>query len=391
MTTHRLFCIAALLLVGCSRLPEEELSVLPDAVPFVLTATPRPLLSISDEEIESFQGRFQPHLRAPESKVLLPSQSLSIHVLHVAGPNGRFDDLELVDSRAVVRTFLDDAFGEAVYGQAPLRETRYGLRFLPQSVVTRLNGRASETHDHQTLAALAELGLPLSQALRVRGNDRTFGEVLTDAVANFYPDKRELAWTAMAFTAYLPPQSRWVNKFGEVFTFDDVVALLLAEGFSQASCGGAHVLYAFVHLRAADARFGILTEPTRRRLHAAVHDASQRIAENQNPDGSWNLDWYEPHAHAAGSVDELDLRFMVTGHLGELSLYLPECERIADAVLQKAGEWILPELRARIDTHMSDQLCPLTHAFCFVRGIAKHTGTAVETRVFQRVSSTSKE
>jgi hypothetical protein len=345
--------------------------------PFVLSTGTRPLLPISAEEIEELQRYFQPRLSPTPTGELQASHSLSIHVLRVAGRNGRFADAQLPDTTAVIRTFLDSDFGEVVYGESPLCLSRCGIRFMSQSVVGRLNGSAREAHDHQTLAALVELGIPLSEPIRLDGSDHTLREVLTDAVANFYLEKQELPWTAVALVGYLSPQRAWTNKFGQTFTFDNVVTELLEGGFLSTSCGGVHVLHALIVLYQADLHFRLLDESTRQRLTASIQSTIAQIVRNQNADGSWSMGWYGPASGASILVDDTDTRFLITGHLGELLLSVPMSKEI-DGVLTKAGGWILPELRSRVRTSLREQVCPLTHAFCFVRGIAKNTGVQVK-------------
>lgn len=345
-----------------------------DQTPFALAATTRSLLPVPTEEMEALQRYFQPRLGSTLTEGLLAHHSLSIHVLRVAGRDAQFADEQLPDTRSVIRTFLDSDFGKAIYGESPLCQSRYGIRLMSQSIVDRLNGSAREAHDHQTLAALAELGTPLSEPINLTGGDHTLQEVLTDAVASFYLQKAELPWTAVAFASYLPPARAWTNKFGQTFTFDDVVIELLDGGFSNASCGGVHVLYALVFLYRSDSHFRLLTESTRQRLADSIHSIMVQIARNQNADGSWSMSWHSPRSAASTLADDSDSRFLVTGHLGELLLFVPNSDWVEDEVLKKAGEWILPELRSRIRADFRERVCPLTHAFCFVRGIAKNTG-----------------
>lgn len=349
--------------------------------PFMLATTTRPLVPVPARDIAEFQRHFQPRLRSTPTELPQAYHSLSIHVLRVTGRNGCFLDDMLPDALSVMRTFLESDFGEEVYGEPPLCETRYGVRMMSLSIVNRLNGSAREAHDHQTLAALAELGVPLSEPVRLRSTNHTLREVLNDAVANFYLEKRELGWTAVAFASYLPPQRDWTNKFGQVFTFDDVVGKLLEGGFSRASCGGVHVLYALMFVYQADAHFALLTDSTRERLTDAIDSTMVQVIRNQNADGSWSIGWHEPRTATTGLVDDDDSRFLVTGHLGELLLSGPISDRVGDDILERAGRWILPELRIRLQGSFVEQVCPLAHALCFVRGIAENTDVGMTSGV----------
>src|SRR5207302_3298465 len=97
-----------------------------------------------------------------------------------------------------------------------------------------------ELHRDQTLAAFAELGLPLSFTLQGDGGTGTLRDVLDDSLANFHLGQKELAWTALAYALYLPPVKSWINRYGERFGFDQLVSEMLDRPLDAESCGGTH-------------------------------------------------------------------------------------------------------------------------------------------------------
>lgn len=345
-------------------------------VPFRLDQIRKSLLSIPREDWDPVARRFQPRMPS-KTDDLVASQSLSVHALRAARERSVFQDALLPDAGAVLRSFLDSDFGKSVYGAAPLLRTRYGLRFLPQSIVSRLNGPATEVHDHQTLVALAELGVSLDATARVDDSSFTVADILRDAIANFYIDKRELAWTAVALSSYLPPKTSWTNKYGETFSFSDLAGSLIESDLREAACGGAHIVQALVVLATVDSEHGVLSRSRRDQLARYLRRLSTTAEERQAPDGSWSLDWHVRDSTADTASDE-DTRLLVTGHIGEVLLQFPEPASPSDATLKRAGEWLWPRLRERAATRLADELCPLTHAYCFLRSISEHTGSTGE-------------
>jgi hypothetical protein len=148
--------------------------------------------------------------------------SLCLHLLHLYGLEETFPYSDVESGTKLLDMLTNDRIGQPFFGVAPLIRTRSGIRFQGEPGL-----RASESHRDQCLASFGELGLPLSYPLLVDGQNHTLRDVLCDSVANFHLKQAELNWTALAYILYLPPSRKWVNRYGEQYSFDDVVRNLL--------------------------------------------------------------------------------------------------------------------------------------------------------------------
>ena len=269
--------------------------------------------------------------------------------------------------------------------------TRDGVRYRPAAELTEMRTHADESHPDQTLASLLELGLPLRSVLTLGDASSTLHAVLDDLVAGYYLQAREAEWTAVALALALPPQRSWQNRFGESTSFDALAEHLIEKPFDQVSCGGTHVFYALVVLLGAHRQAPVLSPGTESRLVQRIATLTQRVVEHQRPDGSWDMTWDGGGAPRHPSDESVTARLLVTGHLGECLLRLPDALRPGDEVLRRAGAWLWPVLRdgVRGDAFHA-QFCPYTHAACVVQALRRCPNPRPATSV-GRVSPRAKE
>ncbi|MDR3637799.1 MAG: hypothetical protein P4L84_28595 [Isosphaeraceae bacterium] len=307
--------------------------------------------------------------------------SFFLHVLRLHGLDGRFDHPSLKTGRDVLRLLTDERFGRSYFGAPAVTRTRHGVEFIGAGASLEEHELASETHRDQCLASLAELGLPLSTPLLVGDEHLTLQAALSDSLANFHLKQEEFPWTAIAYTLYLPPQREWVNKFGERYTFDDLVDRLLTTPFEKASCGGTHLGYALTLLYRVDREHApILSPAARGRLNERLARTVAAVLQNQAADGSWSLDWGRalyssvdaPSQDAASAEGQL----LATGHLAEWLLYLPREYAVPDDRLSRAGLWLQSRLGEFQGDSVSDGIvCPYTHAACVLRALGPKGGS----------------
>ncbi len=159
-----------------------------------------------------------------------------LHILRAYGTDGQLTG-KPSSSQEVLDALLNDNLGKRYFGETPLVQTRNGVRY------SRVLGgnRESEKHRDQVLATLAELGGPLSRPLQIGKIETNVRAVLDDSIANFYIEQRELAWTAIAYSLYLPPSREWSNRYGERTTFNELAEKLLSSPLEKNSCGGLHM------------------------------------------------------------------------------------------------------------------------------------------------------
>jgi hypothetical protein len=289
------------------------------------------LIKATASEIETLNHQIQSPNRTTSSSSYL------LHVLRVNGKSGRVEGGEPASSEGILSLFTEERAGEAYFGRSPLVRSASGIRY-PTMDRAATADRSLEQHRDHTLAAFGELGLPLSYPLKVGGRPASLRDVLRDSIANFHLGQEEIAWTAMAYALYLPPIRAWVNRYGERFTFDDLAVELQHRPMDKESCGGTHLLYSLTLLARVDAKATVLSGTARGRVIAHLMQCVDVLERTQQPDGSWPAWWNHellPGGHPAGLslADNAVNRLLMTGHLAEWLLYLPEQIRACPSAL----------------------------------------------------------
>lgn len=294
--------------------------------------------------------------------------SLCLHALAAHGLDAKFENDRIVSGRELLRLFTDDTVGRAYFGAPLMFRTRYGLRVKSDSDV----GAAREKHYDQTLGCFAQLGLPLSQSIRVDGLTMELRDVLRDSIASFDLRQSEIEWTAIAYASYLPPYRVWANKFGERFSFDQLADELIGRDLSKASCCGCHVVEAVLHLLRVDREVvEVLSPDVRRQLTESLRRFVRSAVTEQADDGSWGPRWFHG-VSATGTtawpdVRRLESRLLATSHIAHWLMYLPLEMRVSGDVLKRAEIWLYENLKDVTDEFVLQNFCPCSHGAWVLR------------------------
>jgi hypothetical protein len=213
--------------------------------------------------------------------------------------------------------------------------------------VTQNGGRAHpyttdyafEGHPNQFLAILSISGLPQSHKLKADRRTITIGEMVKHAKANVNSEE-EVTWTLWALSHYLGSDARWVNKFGQQWSIEQLVRLQTQEQPFNAACGGSHGLFALTYARNVYLR----KNRTLRGAWLAADQKIQRyIAEAkslQNVDGTFSTEYFQ----GRGASSDFEKRLNTTGHTLEfLMIALPQ-NRMKEAWVRKAVTAMTSEL-----------------------------------------------
>jgi hypothetical protein len=168
------------------------------------------------------------------------------HLLLFYG-RGQTDLPTFTNGNLMIEALADEKASIKAFGESPFVITRNGLRYhlLDDAF---FHSKVGETHRDQVLATFAALDLPLNTPISVGSNKLSINDLLSECVANFYLKQKEPAWTAIALTKYLPPQDKWVNRFGEATSFSQLVRHLFVVDLNTQSCGGTHILEALIQI-----------------------------------------------------------------------------------------------------------------------------------------------
>lgn len=327
------------------------------------------LLSLPEKELALCFGRISP-----------PSQphttSFYLHILRLHGVNATLPHATFDSSHSLLRILTEDGAGRQYLGAPVPRQTRHGVALVGNAESAAAFERTSESHRDQILAAFGELGIPLSQPLTIGEETFTLADVLSDSIANFHLGQQELQWTALAYAVYLSPTREWTNKFGDTTTFDMLVARLIESPLWESSCAGTHLVSTLTTIYRVDTEnTPILAPPTRETLRERLEQFAKCACETQKTDGSWDLEWYRGALRDSKRILPTDStladRLLVTGHLAEWLLYLPEDFGVPDHVIKNAALWLLPVLTAQSVRQTAESICPSTHAACVLKAVHK--------------------
>lgn len=281
--------------------------------------------------------------------------------------------LAQLSSRSRVFSVLTNwSLAKEQFGEVPFFTTRYGIRYRMLSV-DKLPIQRGESHRDLCLATFAEIGLPLDSCVLTSEGTRTIRDLLRDSIATFDVHEAEIAWTAIAYTLYMPRQSSWMTRDNDRFTFDDLANELLQRPLSRASCGGAHLLMAMTLLLRADADQRCISSETRGALVRQLRDWARIAASAQCGNGSWIATWYRAEKIGPAVSASLFGRMLVTGHLLEWMEYLPSELQPDQSVYRAAVGWLikrLPELAA-LRQFPAQMFCPWTHSVSGLRNLVQ--------------------
>ncbi len=226
------------------------------------------------------------------------------------------------------------------------------------------DGERSE-HRDQTLAALADFGIELFATVETREGNIPIADLLATSIGEFHLDQEEISWTASAFASYIPPQTIWWNRYGEEFSFDDLVQEMMARKLNRESCRGLHLVMTLTKILRIDRRCTILSPGVRESLNSYVRRKLADAIQSQLMDGSWPLLWSRSGFSGIRDRTPEDSnvsRILVTGHMLEWIHMLPKDMKPPIDVVQTGSLWVLQNLRSVPEETITKEYCPYTHA-----------------------------
>jgi hypothetical protein len=205
--------------------------------------------------------------------------------------------------------------------------------------------------------------------MNVDGRSFRIIDVLLGSIESFRLKQRELEWTAIAYSIYLPPRSTWTNRFEEETSFDDLAKELMSRSLKTASCGAIHRFSALTTIAEADRTAHFLSASCRKRARTFVRDAIDVAIEKQQQDGAWNIGWFAsletqtPGDDIESYLSDSDAaRLLVTGHMIEWFRSLPIDTAIPTNTIARAETWLANALKRVSEEECWRDYCPWAHA-----------------------------
>ncbi|MGC8639203.1 MAG: hypothetical protein ACP5XB_04915 [Isosphaeraceae bacterium] len=304
---------------------------------------------VSDREIERLSRLFEP------SRVLR-SPSHLLHYLYLWGPEARFDNPHCPSGQQMLALLLDGSREESYLATRPIAYTD-GLGRV--SIDTSASNN-SEVHVDQFLSMVGDLGVSLDSPIQTEKGSAPLKEALKTSIDNFTMSQ-ELEWSICTYARYLPPARKWRNKWGEEFSFDDVVDAFLKRGLGVGPCAGTHALQALCTILQADEQYPIITQLNRSRIKRKLSDVSSLLERNQHPEGCWSPKWATASRFTRYFPEERRAMFLATGHHLEWIRIAPPGTIPSRGPIRKALAWCFANLQNVDAQDVPDDPCPYVH------------------------------
>jgi hypothetical protein len=286
----------------------------------------------------------------------------ALHAMRLFGPAEPIHWGSQRNRASLLDVVLDPLVGADLLGAPALIDARTGVRCRVYQRSDPRKQKDRQAHEDQLLSVLAETGVPLSQPLSTTSGRQTVQRILDDALAKFDLKQDEIEWSALAFALYLPPLTRWSDKFGRVYSFDDLAEEMMSRKLDGRACAGCHILYSLAVILRADEQFSILSRPVRVRVKSYLGEMASAALRHQAADGSWGIDWRRDPKAAAEETDRSSARVLATGHLVEWMVILPDDLSPPRNRILVAAHWLAHHLSTANDQELAGDYCPYSHA-----------------------------
>lgn len=323
----------------------------------------QPVIEVPNGSLDQLLAKLTGERLSAQSRVAVTASS-ALHVLRLHGSGATMPIASSMDEFPVTEVLLDSHLAEKVFGGRIVYIGRHGVRYQWPSGFYPVKRSVSEVHYAQILAGLAEAGVASSARIVIGIQTFPLRDAVGSMMLTFDFRRHEFEWTALALALYLSPPAVWHNRFGEKCSIDDLAHRLAAVETMGHSCGGTHLLYAMAVLSRVDELEPVLSRGVRLELAAAIAALVLRVESSQMEDGGWSKEWNRgPSARRREGESDL----LITGHIAEAMLLLPETVAIHPDRMRRAAGWLLMKLQQLQSDELFDNFCPITHAICALR------------------------
>lgn len=210
------------------------------------------------------------------------------------------------------------AQGQTFENEHWFEKTIYGGRAHPYS-----RPYAFEGHANQTIAILSMCGVDLDMEFGTAQGTVTMRQMIEHAKMTIDTEKDEPTWTLWALSRYLPPDARWRNAKGEVWSIERLVQEQTARPLKGAACGGTHGLFALAHARNVYLRQGQQLRGVWLQAEFKIRKYINTARMQQNSNGMLSSNYFRGRQYNP----DLNKRMASAGHLLEfLMIALPQEE-----------------------------------------------------------------
>jgi len=223
--------------------------------------------------------------------------------------------------------------------------------------LTALKGYGVQGHSAQYLAILAQCRVAANSPIAVNGKNFTVADLIEEEKLSCKA-QTELTFALIALAHYLPTDAEWKSRDGKDWSLERLVEEEIVQPIRGAPCGGTHRLFGLAYgcerrLRATGQLDGAYL-----RADKYVRDYQQfALTKLQNRDGSFSTEWFK---YPADREDDIDRKIQTTGHILEWLVSSLDQERLYDARVVAAAEFLSSALAREPSREW--KIGPLGHA-----------------------------
>lgn len=262
----------------------------------------------------------------------------------------------------VIKLLTNAKLIERRYGQSGvIVKTQEGIRFLSSRDEVGMRREACPAHSYQETAVFGAIGLPSSSTVVTDKGDFRIEDAVRHCVRNMQIRESlrlEPEWPTKVLAHYLLPIDRWRNRWGEEITLEKWGEFLIGRDSARYSCGGTHLIHSTALLFQAGRRYGAISLSLTRRLRDLFRSIARTLDATQKPDGAWQADW----ANRDVAPESTWASVLVTGHILESQLFLPDDLRASDRCLKRALEFVSRAFLESSDDEVQKNYCAFSHA-----------------------------
>ncbi len=208
---------------------------------------------------------------------------------------------------------------------------------------------------------MSEYGIDKSQTITCGDGTLVSIKQLLHSSKNMVTRYQETEWTIVAFLLLLPdPQEIWKNRYGEDFSINHLLDILLAKDSEECVCGGAHRLFALSMALKIDNQNPSLGRARRKAICQSISVSSKSLEQSQTVIGGWTKNWY----NGDSSMRPIAEMIVQTGHHLEWISVCPSELRPRTEAVDVAARFFLESVAEMSESELHKNYCGISHGVC---------------------------
>lgn len=198
-------------------------------------------------------------------------------------------------------------------------------------------GVGLEGHKGQFMAILGQSRVMIDYPMMINNKQYKVADLVEECKLSCESgEDKELTFLLIGLSHYLHPNAVWKNREGETWSIPRLIREEISKPIKGAACGGTHRLMGLSYAVRKRQQHELPITGEFARAQMFVNEYVQYLLRLQNTDGSFSTEWFT----GRGARPDIDRRLQTTGHMLEWLVFtLPE-ERLQDAPVTKAVDYV---------------------------------------------------